>query len=315
MKDLLVMAGNTAAHALWSVSDGEQLSPILSEMTSNGEVLSTRLMTTSDQAEAAVNKKFESMEGNHKGMAFIQDTVITLKEGKTDGLIMNVKSSDSPENLIQLTIPYRHAKHKKGFAIHRLKISALNGFSEEDLTWITDEFFDGVESHQEGIKLWNDKYEDKFMGDQVMEDEIGLLSSEMKALKRSPFLIFFLVAASNGKVNKKEVQEFINILSSPAVLKNNLMSHLISNIDNEAPAIISDMTINKTNYIKELRLLKNVIDSKIDNIYANDFKIALLTLGRMIAENSGRVFGFEGMINKEEKTALASIAACLGLQY
>ncbi len=46
---------------------------------------------------------------------------------------------------------------------------------------------------------------------------------------------------------------------------------------------------------------------------ASDFKTALFILGKKIAEASGGLLGFGSKISQEEKTALAAIALCLGI--
>lgn len=221
-----------------------------------------------------------------------------------------------PENgRVELCIPYRNAKHEKGFAIHRLKIVGLNGISPDKQEMITNAFFDGIESHKQGSALWKEKYEDQIMEDQIVESEIGLLNSELEKLQKSPFLIFFIVAAADGKVDKKEVEAFIKILSTPEILKNELMAYLISNVGSKIPNIISEMAIGQKDYIGELTALKEVIDTKLGAEHANNFKITLLKIGKKIAESSGGFFGLGSKISKEEKTALAGIAVCLDVNF
>lgn len=316
MEEALKIAGNTAAHAIWSVSDGEQLIPLIAETDLTGKTTQIRCMGIQpDQIDDFFLKKSNALGKDYNGLSLVQDSIVTLEKGKTDALLIDVRMSYPENSSVQLCIPYRHAKHEKGFAIHRLKITGITGISPDKQEAITNAFFDGIESHQQGSLLWKEKYEDEVMEDQIIENEVAILSSELEALQKSPFLIFFLVAAADGKVDKKEVQEFIEILSNPEILQNELMAQLISGVGSKIPSIISEMATGKKNYIEELSSLKEIIDSKLAPEYANDFKITLLRIGKKIAESSGGFFGFGSKISKEEKTALAGIAICLGINF
>lgn len=316
MKDVLSMAGNCASHAIWSVSSGETLIPIVGFLKSDGNQNMQRLAMGSAEALSVGEQKINRLTDEHKGAAFIKDALVTLETGKTDCLVIDVKFTDDTSKSVQLLIPYRNANHEKGFVVHRIKITEAIGFNHEDFEWITNAFYDGLESHPEGGKILAEQYEDEagvstgYQGEENTEFSI----EDFEKLKQSPFLIFFLVAAADGKVDKKEVTEFMKVLSNPDFLKNPLLNRIITNIINDIPEIIAEMAAKQLDYISELETLKSIADGNLSEDEANQFKISLFLVGKQIAEASGGFLGFGSKISKEEKSALAAIALCLGIK-
>ncbi|AJQ95462.1 hypothetical protein [Gynuella sunshinyii] len=315
MEKTLKMAGKFASHAIWSVSSGETLIPIVGYLKSDGSNFMERLVMDSIQAISLGEKKISELGTEILGAAFIKDGLITLETGKTDALIIDVRFSENNEQKLQFIIPYRNANHSEGFAVHRLKITKLEGFSEDVVGSISNAFFDGLESHKEGGKIWNEKYVDQ-AGVSVgygSDENTNFSSDDFETLKQSVFLIFFLVAAADGKVDKKELIAFIKLLSDPEKITNTLLNRIVTNVINDVPTIISEMAKKKLDYIEELGKLKKIIDNNLSAEEANSFKISLFLVGREIAEASGGFFGFGSKISKEEKGALAAIALCLGV--
>lgn len=316
MKNVLTMAGNFASHAIWSVSSGETLIPIVGFLKSDGSENMERLAMGSAEAMSIGDKKINELDSDHKGGVFIKDALVTLDSGKTDCLIVDVAFANDSSKKAQFMIPYRNAGHEKGFAVHRLKITEATGFKTEDYEWISDAFFNGLESHPEGGKVWADKYEDQAgVSNSASGAENTEFSTEdFEKLKQAPFLIFFLVAAADGKVDKKEVLAFMKVLSNPEFLQNPLINRIVTNVITQIPEIIGEMATKQLDYIAELESLKSIVEANLSEDSANQFKISLFIIGKQIAEASGGFFGFGSRISKEEKAALAAIAICLGVK-
>jgi hypothetical protein len=318
MENVLSMAGKYTSHAIWSVSSGETLIPIVGLLKADGEQSMQRLAMNSVEAVSTGEGTINNLSSDHKGGAFIQDGLVTLDTGKTDALIIDVKFSDDASKKVKFLVPYRNANHEKGFAVHRLKITEIEGFSTDDYKWVSDAFFDGLQSHPEGGKIWAEQYEDQ-AGEGTSEgsdgDENTIFSiDDFEKLKKAPFLIFFLVAVSDGKIDKKEVIEFMKVLSNPELLNNPLLNRIITNVINDIPNILAEMATQNIDYIAELGLLKSIADNNLSEDEANQFKISLLLIGKQIAEASGGFFGFGSKISKQEKAALAAIGSCLGIK-
>ena len=315
MEKIFKMAGEFASHAIWSVSSGETLIPIVGYLKSDGTHSMERLVMGSVQALSLGERKISELDAGTIGAAFIKDGLVTLETGKTDALIIDVRFSENNEKKVQFIIPYRNANHPEGFAVHRLKMTALEGISKNVVESISNAFFDGLESHKEGGRIWTEKYVDQagvgvgYGGD----EETDFSPDDFETLKQSVFLIFFLVAAADGKVDKKELIAFVRLLSDPEKIKNSLLVRIITNVISDVQNIVSDMARKKLDYIEELGKLRRIIDENLSSEEANSFKISLFLVGKEIAEASGGFFGFGSKISKEEKGVLAAIALCLGV--
>ena len=317
MEKTLKMAGKFASHAIWSVSSGETLIPIVGYLKSDDSHFMERLAMGSVQALSLGEQKISQLDSEVLGAAFVKDGLVTLETGKTDALIIDVRFSDDIEKKIQFIIPYRNANHPDGFAVHRLKVAQLDGISENVVESLSNAFFDGLESHEEGGRIWNEKYVDQ-AGISVGyggEDNTEFSIDDFEILKQSVFLIFFLVAAADGKVDKKELIAFVTLLSDPDKVTNTLLNKIVTNVINDVPAIVADMARKQLDYIGELGKLKGIIDDNLSPDDANAFKMSLFLVGKEIAEASGGFFGFGSKISKEEKGALAAIALCLGVSF
>ncbi|MCE2595936.1 hypothetical protein K6Y31_14070 [Motilimonas cestriensis] len=316
MKDVITMAGNFTSHSIWNVSEGETLIPILGYLDHEGKTPMKRLAMGSADAIAMGERSLSELSNEYKGATFIKDGYVTLDSGRTDSLIVDVKFTEDPKKSVQFLLPYRNANHELGFAIHRLKVSGLEGFAPEDVEWISTAFFAGLESHEQGGKIWAEQYEDQAGNGSGYEGEGSVTFSpeEFDRLKQAPFLIFFLVAAADGKVDKKEMKQFADVLTHPDFLANQTMNRIITNIMGELPEQLMKLLSQEFDFMEELAALKVIVEQNLSESQANEFKVALLMMGKLIAEASGGFFGFGSKISKQEKAALAAIAICLDIQ-
>ena len=315
MENVMKMAGYSAAHAIWSVSSGEILIPIVGYLKNDDSREMERLVMGSAQAMAAGEKKLAALAPDTQGAVFIKDGMVNLETGKTDVLIIEIKFADASEKRLQLLIPYRNASHADGFAVHRLKLMQPVGIPLETIDPLVDAFVEGLESHDEGGKIWKEQYIDQagvstgYYG----EENTDFSDEEYAALKKAPFLIFFLVAASDGKIDQKEATMFFKILSNPELLRNKLLNRIITNVINEIPATLAAMAQQGLDYIAELHELRQIAERRLPPDQAQEFKLSLLLLGKEIASASGGFLGFGAKISKSEMAALTAIALCLDI--
>lgn len=312
MQDVMKMAGNYTGHAFWSISSGETLIPIVGYLDKAGERRMERLAMDSTKAIALGDQKISELPDDATGAIFIRDGYITLETGKTDAIIIDIALSGKEQPRIQYMFPYRHANHEKGFALHRLKVTQLKGISTDDIEAFTNFFWDGIESHPQGGDLWKKQYQDQPDSSDAVESS-GIEGEDFETLKNAPFLIFFLISAADGKIDKKEVLEFIKILSAPESQDNALMVRIITNVISSVPDRLSEMVKGNVNPAVELIKIRLILEANLSVEDAQAVKSALLDLGNRIASASGSFFGFGNKIDKKEKAALEAIAGCLGL--
>lgn len=315
MQDVMGMAGYFAAHAIWSVSDGELLIPIVGFLRADNSRHMERLVMGSVDAVALGHQKIIQLDADTAGGVFINDGMVTLDSGKTDALLVTIRPAADAAKKLDLLIPYRHAKHPDGFAVHRLKLTALEGIEQDLVSGLMQAFVAGLESHEQGARIWRDQYVDQpgvstgFHG----EENTEFTPEEFETLKRSLLLIFFVVAGSDGKVDKREFTTFIKALTDVERFGSALFNRVVTNIIANIPALAAAIVAERPDYLAEFQRVKDIVDAKLPAEEGLEFKVALLKVGHEIASSSGGFLGFGSKISKQEKAALLAIAVCLGV--
>jgi tellurite resistance protein len=133
----------------------------------------------------------------------------------------------------------------------------------------------------------------------------------MQHLAKAPALVFLIVAASDGKVDQKEIKQFGKILKDNAYepLFVAMQQTNMSMVD-----LILSVKNSNNSPIEDLALIRRILDQMMPENVAKTYKVMLLMLAKSIAEASGGFLGiFGSKISQEEKLALAAIASTLGV--
>lgn len=311
MKEIFNMAGDIAAHSVWGVSSGETLIPILGSVDQNNQSLFRRIAF--DSAEEAHQFGLTSLDKNEsgaKGGAFSVDGYITLKSGKTDALILDVRVYGDAPGEATIAIPYRHAKSPQGFALFRPKLISLEAIDQSHVETIMNAFYEGLEAHEQGYEIWKKHFEDE--GDAAANEPFS--NTEWNSLLNAPFVVFFAVAASDGKIDDKEAKKLVSIIAASKQQANGLFQKILLEGSAHIPQFLNKLSRGGINVIEELTLVSELVDSKLSQESAGEFKQRLYAFAKQIAESSGGLFGFGSKISKEEKAALAAIALLLEIK-
>ena len=138
----------------------------------------------------------------------------------------------------------------------------------------------------------------------------GPTEEDLTTLARSPLLVFLLVAAADGKVDRKEFAGFhkviVGVMTSATPLLRDAMSRLLPRME-ETFDELEDI-----NPVQELERLAGLLDTHYPK-EAKVFKEQLVSIAVKIAESSGGFLGFGSKVSKDEKAAIAGIAITLGL--
>lgn len=309
------MAGYFLGHALWSVSDGEVLVPILGYLKADDSRSMQRLAMGSIQAVATGERRINALQPDERGAVFIKDALVTLPTGKTDCLSLDIRFADGGQRQLQYLLPYRNAAHASGFAVHRLKVSQWHGLSMEEVDAFTQALFDGLNSHEQGGALWRDVYVDQ-AGESAQhqgEENSRFDPDEFQLLRRVPFLVFFLVAASDGKVDRKEIAAFGNQLVEADKYADPLLTRIVTNVVNDVAPMVAQVLEQPPEFATELRQARALVDARISPEAGRRFGEAVLAMARDVASASGGFFGFGSRISRTEQLALAVIADSLGV--
>jgi hypothetical protein len=156
MEQAARLAGFIAAHAIWSVSDGETLVTMVGSEGSNGQRKLDRIMA--ERIEESVARGKEQLENNPQHVAraaLAFDGYITLPDGRTDAVFVDAREYAADGALpFEIAIPYRNAKAPGGFAVYRPKLVKVPP-GMTDCNSLLEAFWHGVDSHTKAAEVWN----------------------------------------------------------------------------------------------------------------------------------------------------------------
>jgi hypothetical protein len=161
MERALELAGFFAAHAVWCVSDGETLCTLLGqESAAKGRNM---VRFALERVEDGVAKGQAYLDANPESSdhaALIYDGYLTSPSGRTDALLIVVRSYAPAASTLTLAIPYRSADCSGGFAVHRPKFIDWQGAGDPDHQALGEAFSRGIESHEKGRVVWHEALDD-----------------------------------------------------------------------------------------------------------------------------------------------------------
>jgi hypothetical protein len=148
------LAGYTAAHAVWSISDGSILIPILAYQARDGETEMGRL--AAESVEQGVQAGMMWLEQNPEAVVravLIYDGYLDFDLGRMDAMFIEGRDYAAAGVTFRMAVPYRHAESKEGFAVYSPRFLSSGG---EDLNAeeFVAAFFQGIAEHEQGSALW-----------------------------------------------------------------------------------------------------------------------------------------------------------------
>jgi len=150
------IAGYFAAHAIWCVADGAELIPMLAYTTADGEKQMMRL--AHDDLEEAMRFGKDHLDNNRMDAVdavLIYDGTMTVKGESFDAILLELRAYGWPEAKIVIGVPYSPSSPGP-FAVHKPKLLVKDHCEDFETERLFQAFFEGVESHTEGSKVWMD---------------------------------------------------------------------------------------------------------------------------------------------------------------
>ncbi|MEJ2455969.1 MAG: hypothetical protein P8103_17700 [Candidatus Thiodiazotropha sp.] len=134
---------------------------------------------------------------------------------------------------------------------------------------------------------------------------------EARVIAQAPVLVFLLVSAADGTIDKREIKGVESLLSSEPY--SDLFAVMV-----RARLSINDtlrqLTENPVDYLQELKRIDRVLDNRLPSALSLKLKQQLYDLGHHVALSSGRFLGLVGdPVSKQELTALKVIAGLFGI--
>ncbi len=150
------LAGFFAAHAIWSVSDGGSLIPMLAYTGGESdERKMERLVAEQDVASVEMGKeRLATNRMDASDAVLLYNAHIGLQEGKFDAVIVEMRAYFSPDSEAVLAIPYTRTD-SGAFHVHKPKLLDWENCDDFDIDAAMEQFFAGVDEHAEGAKVWS----------------------------------------------------------------------------------------------------------------------------------------------------------------
>jgi hypothetical protein len=151
------LAGFVAAHAVWCVSDADGLVPMVAFHIDDGQRKIERLVFD-DVGEAVEQgrKHLESDPFSASDGVLAYNGWIAIPEGKQlDAIILEARSYAFPSAKAAIAVAYT-PQSTGNFRVHKPKLILWDKCEDFDVDAAIDSFFNGIASHEQGAKIWND---------------------------------------------------------------------------------------------------------------------------------------------------------------
>lgn len=137
---------------------------------------------------------------------------------------------------------------------------------------------------------------------------------EQKLLADAPFLVFLVVAGADGNIDKKEARAFQQALVEAASSTHPVVHQMFASGLQDPQGRIQKLISGSLVPSESLEAAGELLARKLPQDEANAVKMALVLVGKHVAEASGGFFGFGKKMSKDEKQALAAVLMLLDIQ-
>ena len=141
----------------------------------------------------------------------------------------------------------------------------------------------------------------------------SLDADDIKTLAYAPVAVFCIVAGADGNIDKKEIRAFQKEVLTGVVTESELLQRVMVQVVTEFETLIKEFLNREIDAREKLGEILSIINTKLGDREALEFKLSLFGMGKSVAEASGGFLGFGSRISKQEKEALAGLAAFFGL--
>ena len=148
------LAGFFGAHAIWCVSDGETLIPMLAYTQENGERTMNRLAGELEAAVAFGKEQLASNPMDANDAVLLYDGYVTVGETQFDAIFVEIRAYFSPRSEVVVALPYT-ALASGTFRVHRPQLLVWKECEDFDVDQALQAFWSGASSHEEGFKVWS----------------------------------------------------------------------------------------------------------------------------------------------------------------
>lgn len=144
------------------------------------------------------------------------------------------------------------------------------------------------------------------------KESYGVSEEQWQKIYSIPYLVFYMIAAADQKISKKEIKEFDKFLTEDTHSNNPLIAHIFSNAKEICDNRSTDYKINEFKQLAiEFEEAVKVLDESLHFYEASEIKRLTLKLAYDIAASAG-FFGIAFVAFQESKQ-ISKIAKTLGI--
>jgi hypothetical protein len=142
-----------------------------------------------------------------------------------------------------------------------------------------------------------------------MSTQASYTSTEWLTLQFAPLWVFSAVAAADRNIDKKEIEALAKELQEAILYKEPLVRDVLVSVATDFSNIMSQYKADSRNVTTGLQDVADLLDKKVTQQQAQNFKRAMLLIGRNVAEASGGGLFGRGKKMSDEETAALTLAA------
>jgi hypothetical protein len=146
------LAGFAAAHAIACLSEADAFAPTLAHATDGGERQKTPLEHPDPVAAGREQLAANPMDADDAVLVYAGR--VNGPDGEIDAVILEVRCHDIPGAEATIAVPYT-PKSSGAFRVHQPLLTRWEGCDDFDIDTAFQAFFHGIESHEQGAKVWN----------------------------------------------------------------------------------------------------------------------------------------------------------------
>lgn len=134
---------------------------------------------------------------------------------------------------------------------------------------------------------------------------------EWQTLQFAPLWVFTTVAGADQNIDQKEVEALAKEIRDAPLYKEPLVREVMISVACDFSSVMEHYKADSRTVIAGLRDVKEVLSKQANAEQANNFKGAMLLIGRNVARASGGGIFHRDPVSNEEKTALVIVATTL----
>jgi hypothetical protein len=159
--------------------------------------------------------------------------------------------------------------------------------------------------------------DDPFAGakeEEAVQPEGDLTAEELKLLAYAPMVVFCMVAAADGNIDKKEIEAFRQELLKGLLTDSEILIRVTVGAMEGFEEMIMKLLNQEENMLEKLLEARAILDNRLPPEESDKFKASLMALGEAVASASGGFLGiFGSKIDKNEEKALSALSRLLGI--